>query len=131
MKFGEKVRELRNERGLTQSDLASLVGVTLRTVQNWETANKRPNNPQTYKVLSNVFGCPITDLMASESDSHQEGDNGRTSKKRSDALKEEIISLFAGGKLNEEDMDELMIGIQNAYFIARKKRRDEEKRKKD
>ena len=36
MLFGEKVKLLRKEKGLTQTELAEAVGVTLRTVQNYE-----------------------------------------------------------------------------------------------
>jgi len=40
MTFGEKVKELRIRRGYSQVALASMTGVTTRTVRNWETEGK-------------------------------------------------------------------------------------------
>lgn len=45
------------------------------------------------------------------------------SKGRRDAreLMEEVSGLFAGGDLADEDLDEMMRGIQEAYWIAKEK----------
>ena len=39
-----------------------------------------------------------------------------------DALTRQIQSLYAGGTLREEDMDNMMLAIQEAYLIAKKKK---------
>ena len=36
MRFGEKLRALRKEKGLTQAELAKLAGVGLKTITNYE-----------------------------------------------------------------------------------------------
>ena len=36
MTFGEKVKNLRKNKGLNQTQLADAVGVSLRTVRGWE-----------------------------------------------------------------------------------------------
>ena len=36
MTFGEKVKTLRKEKGLNQTQLAQAVGVSLRTIRGWE-----------------------------------------------------------------------------------------------
>ena len=48
MTFGEKVRELRIKNGYSQAELASLAGVTKRTVRNWETEGKYPRSGELY-----------------------------------------------------------------------------------
>lgn len=42
MKFGEKIRMERKRAGLTQQDLADAVGVSLRTIANYERQGKLP-----------------------------------------------------------------------------------------
>ncbi len=42
MKFGEKVKALRKERGLTQNELAKAVGVGTRSVVGWEQEGRYP-----------------------------------------------------------------------------------------
>ncbi len=36
MTFGEKVRSLRKEKKMSQQELASMVGVSYRTIRSWE-----------------------------------------------------------------------------------------------
>lgn len=35
----------------------------------------------------------------------------------------EVTGLFAGGELDQDDMDEMMKAIQDAYWIAKEKNR--------
>ena len=42
MKFGEKLKTLRLERNLSQKALADLSGITVRTIQNYETTDMLP-----------------------------------------------------------------------------------------
>ena len=45
---------------------------------------------------------------------------GYRGKKGAEKLVEELTGLFAGGEMAEEDMDEMMLAIQEAYVIAKK-----------
>lgn len=40
--MGEKIRELRETRGLSQSDLAEALGVNQSTISNWERGKMEP-----------------------------------------------------------------------------------------
>lgn len=42
MSFGAKLKQLREDRGLTQTELADKLGVTLKTISNYETKGTRP-----------------------------------------------------------------------------------------
>ncbi|EJW89147.1 XRE family transcriptional regulator [gut metagenome] len=44
MTFGEKVKNLRKNKGLNQTQLADAVGVSLRTVRGWEIEGRYPKN---------------------------------------------------------------------------------------
>jgi putative transcriptional regulator len=40
-----KLREVRESAGLSQAQLAKLLNVSVRTLQNWEQARRRPSGP--------------------------------------------------------------------------------------
>jgi DNA-binding transcriptional regulator YiaG len=42
MTFGEKVRSLRKEKKMSQQELASMVGVSYRTIRSWEVEGRFP-----------------------------------------------------------------------------------------
>lgn len=42
-KFKERLKELRNEKGLTQLQLASKLKVDFRTISNWENGVRKPD----------------------------------------------------------------------------------------
>ena len=52
MKFGEKVREERTKKGLTQPELGKLVGVTKRTIIGWESGERYPQKRELYDKLA-------------------------------------------------------------------------------
>ena len=57
-----KVASLREEAGLTQVQLAALVGVTPNTIQNWEKENGL-HQLERYLKLAEIFGCNVSDLV--------------------------------------------------------------------
>lgn len=48
---------------------------------------------------------------------------GSRGKQQAHALIAEVSGLFAGGDIAEEDMDEMMKAIQDAYWIAKENNR--------
>lgn len=62
-----KFKALRKSNGLTQWDLAQMLGVSQTTVAMWETG---ANNPTAEKlpVLAEILGCTIDDLFGRESE---------------------------------------------------------------
>ena len=57
-----KVAELREKAGITQAQLAVLVGVTTNTIQNWE-KDSGLDQLERYFKLAEVFGCDIKELV--------------------------------------------------------------------
>lgn len=55
------LKELRNEHGLTQQQLADELGVNVRTVQGWE-SGKRPISRNNKKFVALYFGIPEDEL---------------------------------------------------------------------
>ena len=123
MKFGEKLKKARLEKGLSQEDLARKVGVSLRTIMNYENQNRYPKKREVYGMLADALDLNINYLLSEEDDFLlTAGDEygSRGAKQAQEALAF-VNGLFAGGELAEEDKDELMKSIQEAYWIAKKK----------
>lgn len=64
-KTGQLIAALRRERGLTQKELAQLLGVTDKAVSRWETAKGFPD-VSILPGLSEVLGISVTELVAGE-----------------------------------------------------------------
>ena len=43
IKFSERIRELRQEKGVKQREMAELLGIQLRSYQNYEGGERRPD----------------------------------------------------------------------------------------
>lgn len=56
------IRQLREERGWTQFDLAVKVGVTTATVYNWERGKYEPRASQ-FRSLAEAFGVPMEGIQ--------------------------------------------------------------------
>lgn len=51
MKLGEYIKQKRNEKGLTQTQLANLINKNIRTIQNWEDSSIAPNGLAILKLI--------------------------------------------------------------------------------
>lgn len=64
-KIGKFILELRNERGMTQNDLADLIPVTRQAVSRWEQGKSIPDS-YTLMILSDLFDVTINELLNGE-----------------------------------------------------------------
>ena len=62
MTIGEKIKELRKERGLTQEVVASALAVSRQAVAKWESGRSVPSTDNLLK-LSGMFGVPLEELV--------------------------------------------------------------------
>ena len=61
-KFGTRIYNLRKGKGLSQSELGDLVGVSNKAVSKWETGEAKPAIPQLIK-LSKIFDVSMDDIL--------------------------------------------------------------------
>ena len=66
MTFGEKIKTLRAQKKMSQTDLAKSIGVSLRTIRGWEVEGRYPRDRELYNKLSNSLGCDVSYLMSDE-----------------------------------------------------------------
>ncbi|MBE6086269.1 MULTISPECIES: helix-turn-helix transcriptional regulator [Selenomonas] len=125
MKFAEKLRQLRNQKGMSQEAVAKAIGVTRRTYISYELDGRYPKDRERYTKLAEVFGVDVNYLYTENEDfvsraGRKYGDRGI---KQATALVSELSGLFAGGELTEEDRDAVMQSLQEAYWLAKKENR--------
>lgn len=121
MTFGEKIKALRKDRGMTQKDLAEALGLSLRTISNYETGGLRPRHDATYDALAELFHVPKTYFFTEEDAFILEAEArwGKSGAEDARELVDGVIGLFAGGRLDEEDKQAVFEAIQEAYFRAK------------
>lgn len=62
MGIGENIKKLRNKKGLTQKELAEIMGVTSITIQNYE-SNRREPKVEMLKRIADVLDASIFDFL--------------------------------------------------------------------
>lgn len=122
MKFNERLKKLREEKGLTQVQLSELTGISARMIQKYESGNARPRLDAAEKIAKalNVTADQLLgngDMLVAQA-AEKYGSRGA---KQAQQLTEEVTGLFAGGEMAQEDMDVMMKAIQDAYWIAKEK----------
>lgn len=122
MTLGSKIKLLRNERNMTQPDLATELGVTVRTVAYYENDERQPKKTTIIK-LCKIFDVS-TDYLLSDNESFliDAADKyGYRGKKKAESFINETALLFAGGELSEEDQDKVFKAITEIYWRSKEK----------
>ncbi len=65
MNLGKKIRELRQEKGLTQQELAELLFVTRSAISNYEMEKRYPDL-NTLKAMADYFGISVDEILSDE-----------------------------------------------------------------
>ena len=118
MKFGEKLAALREKSGLRKSDVAEKVGISRRNYISYETEGRYPRKRETYHKLAEVFGCDVNYLLTEDEEFIVKAadEYGYSGKKEAEQLVNQLIGMFAGGELSDEDKDAVMRALTEAYF---------------
>ena len=99
MTFAEKLRMLRKRKGYTQQELADIIGVTSRTLINYEMGKCCPKQTELYMRLASVFNVNMEELIT-DTDyvpaEITEGDGADHAAKEVRQLMAKLNGLFAG-----------------------------------
>ena len=68
---GKSIKKLRNEKGLTQDQLAETLHVTRQAVSNWENGKTQPDI-ETLSALAECFEIPVEELIYGNTTSQRE-----------------------------------------------------------
>jgi len=142
--MGKKLRELRDNRGLTQREVANAVGVTEATVSRWESGHINNMRRDKIEKLAKVLQVSPLVIMGRDAESAPppspassqpyraeltERDE-RDIEKRLQAIRDDLdsesgIALLGDHPLTEDEKEQLLIpiksGLETARLIAKKK----------
>ena len=111
MKFGEKLKNLRKEKRMTQQELATLMGISVRMVIKYENGESYPRSRDAYSKLAEILGTNTDYLLT-------EGEDGLTEAQK---IIRQTAAMFNGGTLNDNDKLEFIHQVQELYLKSTKK----------
>ncbi len=123
MKFGEKVKELRTKKGMSQPELAKAIEVSTRTIAGYESCKSYPRSQEKYEKLAVALDTSV-DYLRTESDSFitQAGEQyGRRGQLQAQEILEQTAQLFAGGFLSEEDEYAFTMDMQKIFWDSKQR----------
>ena len=125
--FAKRLTELRKNAGLTRAQLAEKIGISGRTIINYENGTRIPFADTALK-MAQVFGITVEELLGVHSSpAEQEKASAMDSmhelygKKAADQLDDLIgnaNSLLAGGTLTEEQNMDFILEMQKLLILA-------------
>ena len=111
--IGEKIKELRRNAKMTQSDFAKQMNVSCQAVSNWERGTALPDLENLTKIAES-FGVLVDDLLRSSKEAVFLGVDGGGTKTEFVAVNSEgrVLKRFSEGSSNPND-----IGYQNTAAL--------------
>ncbi|EQB89764.1 Cro/Cl family transcriptional regulator [Clostridium sp. BL8] len=139
MNFGNKIKHLRKKAGLSQDDLAAKLGVSQKSICNYENNTRFPKGQKVIKELADIFNVTVDYLISDTDDttsketlfiSSTKNKFGYKGKNEAEMLIERTAAVLAGGELSEEDKDAFFQSITQLYFDSKNKARKKYGKKK-
>lgn len=63
---GEKIKQLRTEKGLSRAALSRISGISIRTLEDWEAGKRNPRNFDLIDAVANALKCSPSDFYDDE-----------------------------------------------------------------
>ena len=123
MTFGEKIKDLRAQKGISQPELGKRVNVSTRTIASYEAGKSYPKSREVYDRLAEVLGVDVNYLKTENEEFMTEvaTQYGTRGVQQAQRILEETKKMFAGGSLSEDDEIAFMMEMQRLYLDAKKR----------
>ena len=131
----ERLKRLREAKGLSQYDLAKALGYSRGQIGNYEQGTRRPD-PETLQRLADFFGCSVDYLLGRNESLREQNDPSTpawwyrdtppTKMELEEFLKQANV-YFDGAPLNEEDKEDILDYL--AWKWEREKKREKKQLK--
>lgn len=69
--IGDNIKRMRQQKNMTQGELAEAIHVKRQTVSSWE-VNRTEPNIGIVELIANALGCKKSDIIGMDADSQQE-----------------------------------------------------------
>jgi transcriptional regulator with XRE-family HTH domain len=125
MKFGQKLRVLREEKGLSQAELAEKIGVSSKTISRYESGESNPRYPKIYDDIAEALKIDKLELLSDKDAfvlSIKEKFGSYDANYASD-LVNGMVGLMAGGDISDDDKRVILETLQEAFIISKKENR--------
>ena len=124
MNFGEKLKDLRTQKGWSQEELAKQMGVTRRTIGGYEAGTTYPRTRDMYAKLAELLETDVNYLMTENEEFMTEVGSfyGRRGQAQASEILSQTRELFAGGSLSEEDQKAFAIEMQRIFMDSTPKK---------
>ena len=121
MKFNEKIKEGRLLKKYTQQNLADEIGVSARTIINYEQGVRVPRDRESYIKLAEALDLDLNYLLTEDDEFVVEAGikYGARAAIQARNMVDKLGGLFVGGELSEDDMDAVMKSMQKFYWDAK------------
>lgn len=128
MAFADRLKAARRKAGLTQVQLAELSGVSARAIQTWEKGT-HPKSVGIVHQVAEVLNMTTEELL-DETDqyivsAYEKG--GAKAAKDIQKMVDDMVGLFAGGEIDDEEKEGIMAVLNEAYWEARMKAKNAKK----
>lgn len=110
-----RIKELRAEKNIFQSKLASLLKVRQNTISNWETGRSEPDQ-DALREMSKIFGVSIDYILG-----NTDIKSPLTSEDISGLTEKQIKILEMMDKLPEQDQDEIIQQAEYRIWLKQQK----------
>lgn len=132
---GEKIRERRTHLGLTQTELAEQIGVTLRTITKYEKQGVMPRG-RNLRELAKALNVSELYLSKDEIEDETYGmeeapyiesvhvSYGKQGANAMERILLETQALFAGGDIPQEDKDKFFQAVMASYVATKNDAKD-------
>lgn len=133
-RFPDKLKEARKAAGMNQTELATAVGVTQRSLTNYECGRAVPR-PGVIRKMAQVLGVTVEYLTNDETD---DTDVGRLREERIENAREKFgsqgaheveelmrrnLAFLAGGSVDQEGKDAFFDALMTAYITCKNEAR--------
>jgi len=121
MNLGEKIRNARTAKNMSQKDLAKATGISERTIQNYELGARMPKKRETYTKLAEALNIREDALHDEDVSFVLQAQEQYGSRGRQQA--EEVVRNFrvaaAGGEMDDDDLDFIKEAMLQTYHDAK------------
>lgn len=118
--IGQRIAELRKNKGLTQAELADMIGVSHQAVSQWERSETLPDI-LTLPILADIFGQSIASVMGIEEMNTAEVGNDESEPEITFEVGEVDETISDGGNTNLDKKGETLNFKLDTYEILIRK----------
>lgn len=119
--FGQRLRILREEKKLTQQDLADRINVSAKTISRYESGETKPRYNKIYDDIARVLNVDKYELLSDEESFvlNIKDKFGSRDANYANSLVNDMVLLMAGGEISDDDKRVILETLQEAFILAK------------